>query len=260
MTAGSVPGGWSLVRAEVRRAWLRGVVRNLPMVALVLTTVVVGGAMVGGVTYDGTDLASTLRESARLVIPVAATIGAAVMGAWFASGTVTSLALWEPRRGRLLVVQVFAAAIVTGAVTAMACCWFGVVLAVWAAWSGAGPDGSAVAAALAVVGAIGVASVGAAWLGAAVGVIVRSATAAIVIVALGHLIVEQVIVQVVYGVTDRAVPGVLPIGSFVDAVAPAMVDPPSAPGSGAWSAIAATTWLALLTVAAVALHRRRDLT
>jgi hypothetical protein len=216
------------------------------------------------------DLRSLLDGTAMLVILLGALLGSSLGGADHATGTITTLLTWEPRRARVLAARAIAIAGTVFLIAVISQAWLGLVFTGAVALKGTfalTPDGFAADVAAAIVRIAGVATCFA-LIGLAFATVGRSTVAAMG-AFLGYLIVlEGFLAASVWGIARIA----LGRAANVAATGVPMQLPNPRPPRGAtqeqltftlmpgraWLTLAA--WTLVLGVIAVAAFRLRDVT
>jgi ABC-type transport system involved in multi-copper enzyme maturation permease subunit len=256
----------ALLRTELRRDWSRRAVHLFGL--LVLAGIILAGALVfinSSKTQDPfnlVDLKEIFRGTSVSLILLGIALAASFIGAEWSAGTMTTLLTWEPRRGRVYAAKLIAAAIFAFVSALIVMILLGLALLPSALVHGstAGANGSWVTATISSMlrGAL-ICSLAAA-MGLAIGSIARNTTAA-VLFAFFYLFVLENLVR---GLKPRWIGWLFGDNAtiFVNGHRE-IVDSGQGPilTHGAIVALLAVcAYAAILTIAAVALFLRRDVT
>jgi ABC-2 type transport system permease protein len=256
----------ALLRTELRRCWSRRAVHlfgllALAGIALAAVLVFINSAKPGN-GFNVVDIRNVFQGVSAPLTILGIALAASFMGAEWSAGTMTTLLTWEPRRVRIFVAKLVAAAIFTFVSAILLQIVLGLALLPSALAHGSAAGANAhwfwSAAGTATRGAI-VAVLGAA-IGLAIASMARNTTAA-VLGAFFYLFVLENLIQ-----------GLKPLWSgwlFSENAGIFILGPKAANNSGngvivghssLQALLVMCTYAAIITVAAVALFLRRDVT
>jgi ABC-type transport system involved in multi-copper enzyme maturation permease subunit len=256
----------ALLRTELRRCWSRRAVHlfgllALAGIALAAVLVFINSAKAGN-NFDVVDIKNVFQGVSAPLTILGIALAASFMGAEWSAGTMTTLLTWEPRRGRVFVAKLLAAAIFTFVSAMVLQAVLGVALLPSALVHGstAGTNAHWVwsTAAAAARGAI-VAVLGAA-IGLGIAALARNTTAAV----LGAFIYLFVLENLVQGLKPQYSGWLFSENAGIFIVGPKAAN---SPGSGVivghsslQALLVMCTYAAVVTVVAVWLFAKRDVT
>ena len=248
-----------LVRSEFLRLRSRRIVWVLGIIAAIGF---VGGTLIAALNSHPSNplflaqLPNFLKGIAFFFMVIGLMIGASSVGADWQQATIGTLLVWEPRRGRILLVRVCVIVVIVFVLTALLEALFGLAIAFAAAWRGstAGFPDAWLRSVVGTAARIGVASAIIAVIGAAIASIGRHTAA-----ALGAVFVYLAVVEgFLRGLVTDWTPNMLSSGIaiFVDGRT-------GDPGNGSTltverALVTMLVYVGVLLIAALVLFRSRD--
>jgi ABC-type transport system involved in multi-copper enzyme maturation permease subunit len=256
----------ALLRTELRRDWSRRAVHlfgALALAGIILAAVLVfiNSAQPQN-AFNLVDVKDVFRGTSVSLIILGIALAASFVGAEWGAGTMTTLLTWEPRRGRVYAAKLLAAAIFAflSALLVMTVLGLALLPSALAHGSTAGADGSwALSTLYSMLRGALICALGAA-MGLAIGSLARNTTAAVLIAFFYLFVLENLVrglkphwIGWLFG--DNAAIFILGQREYIDSSQGQIVT--HGPGS---ALVAICVYAGILTVAAVALFYRRDVT